>query len=447
VCLNSFYASSDAGLDSPGVRMRFLRRRGFVAATAGAVALATVLVGCSPQQTVELDLPAQVDAALPDATIEQLQGAMSSAMTATGSSGAIVGVWAPWSGTWVTGLGTQNIGGGDAVSADMVFRAADVTRAMTCDVLFQVADEGTVALDDPVTDYVAGFPDLTDVTLRHLCDSTSGVGSYAPHLQSQWFGNPDRRWNPSELVSYGLGEGRDMTPGSAYRDSDAGYLLLGLALQRATQRDLSDLIADRVAEPLELDRTSLPPATAQPPSTTAPVLDGHWSVADGAGVWNCTEPADMTTLSASVGWADSGAVTDIDDLGRYAQALATQALVPDGSARFDAPLAVAGDQPTWFTTRGGAYQAGSLVGQYGAVPGYMTAAFADPVTGLTVAVVLNNSGANPAISAWLAWELAAIASRAPAAAGQTAPEAGPPWTAEQFRDQIAANAICAPPAQ
>lgn len=430
---------------SPGVRMRFPRRRAPLAVAAGIVALALALGGCSASQSdVEPDLPAQVEADLPAATVEQLQSAVTAAMGAAGASGAIVGVWAPWSGTWIAGLGTQSAGGAE-VDADMVFRAADVTRAMTCDVLFRVADAGTVSLGDAVTEHVTGFPHLSDVTLGQLCDGTSGIVSYAPQLQSQWFANPERVWNPSELASYGLGQGRAGAPGTAYGDSDTGYLLLGLALQRATGESMAALIADHVADPLGLESTHLPAPAAAPPSEDG-ALAGHWSMPDASGAWNCTEPADVTTLSSSIGGADSGAVTDITDLGRYAQALATGALVGEDSERFAAPLPVAADQPTWFTAGGGAYHAGSLIGQYGSVPGYTTAAFADPTTGLTVAVVLNNSGATAQIGAWLAWELAALASRSPAAEGETVPEAGLPWTAQQFHDQIAANAICAPPA-
>jgi D-alanyl-D-alanine carboxypeptidase len=403
------------------------------------------LAGCSATPEVEVEVPAQIEGALPDETVAQLDAAVTSAMSATGASGAIVGVWVPWSGTWVTGLGTQSIGGSDAVTADMTFRAADVTRAMTCDVLFRLSAEGIVSPEDVVSEYVSSVPDLSHVTLRQLCDSTSGVGSYAPRLQPMWLANPSREWNPRELAGYGMAEQDVSAPGSAYRDSDAGYLLLGLALERASGKSIAELIDEQVAAPLGLDATSLPAASAQPPGTGA-VLKGHWSVTDAAGAWNCTDPADITTLSASVGGSDSGAVTDITDLGRYAQALASGALTPDDAGRFDTPLPVAADQPTWFTAAGGAYQAGSLVGQYGSIPGYITAAFADPATGMSVAVVLNNSGANAQIGAWLAWELAAIASKAPAAAGQTAPEAGLPWTAQQFHDAILANAICSAPA-
>jgi len=425
--------------------MRILpKRRG--AAVAAGVALALIaLSGCSAQQTVDIDVPPQTEAALPAETVTQLEAAVTAAMTATGSSGAIVGVRAPWSGTWVTALGTQSIGGSEPVTADMGFRAADVTRAMTCDVLYAVAAEGALSVDDSVTMYVSAVPELADVTLRQLCDSTSGIGSYASQLQSLVLSNPARVWNPRELAAYGLAELDDSQPGTVFRDSDAGYLILGLALERAKNESLPSLIERYITEPLELPSTRLPATAAQAPGDGA-VLDGHWSTPDAAGAWNCTDPADFTTLSSSIGGADSGAVTTIDDLGRYAQALATNALGSEDDGRFSTPLPVAADQPTWLTTTGGAYQAGSLVGQYGSIPGYITAAFADPTTGMTVAVVLNNSGANQAIGAWLAWELAAIASKAPAAAGQTVPEAGLPWTAQQWHDQIAGNAICAPPA-
>ena len=38
---------------------------------------------------------------------QQLEDAVSHAMATSGSSGAIVGVWAPWSGALVSGFGTE----------------------------------------------------------------------------------------------------------------------------------------------------------------------------------------------------------------------------------------------------------------------------------------------------------------------------------------------------
>ncbi|AZS38568.1 D-alanyl-D-alanine carboxypeptidase [Microbacterium lemovicicum] len=421
-------------------------RRRPAAALAAVLAIGLAITGCSAETTVTVDVPAQVQGDLPEATVQQLQDAVTSAMTASGSSGAIVGVWAPWSGQWISGLGTQTPGGADPVNAEATFRAGRVTRAMTCDALYAVAAEGKLALTDEVSDWVSGVPDLTDVTLGSLCDSTSGVGSYAPQLSSLWLGNPTRVWNPHELASYGLGQSSQGTPGSGYFESDAGYVLLGLALERATGESAATVLQQYVFDPLALDSTRLPSGEAAPPSTSGPVLSGYQSFRDGNGVMNCAAPTDYTVMSASSGYTNSGVVSDITDLGRYAQALASGSLLTNGQDRFANPLPAYSGAPSWFTARGGAYQAGSMVGQYGAFPGYLTAAFSDPTSGLTVAVVLNNSAVDTGVVAGLAWELAAIASKAPAASGSTTPDAGLPWTAQQFHDAIIAASIC-PPAQ
>ena len=401
--------------------------------------VALALAACSAPSAAEIELPPQTDADLSAEVVEQLQGAVTHAMAATGSPGAIVGVWAPWSGAWVAGLGTrQPAGAGGAVSTDQQFKATQVTRAMTCDVLYTLAAHGTVSLDDPVTEYVSGVADLSQVTLGQLCDGTAGIGTYSAQLLATWLSKPDRVWNPRELASYGMGIGRT-APGAVYRDSDASYALLGVALEHASGSSAAQLIDEYVADPLSLTATQLPADGAGFPSS---MLAGYLSLRDAAGAMNCAAPVDITQLSASTGFTDSGVVTDIHDLGRYAQALAAGSLLPESADRLEGALPAYDGAPSWFTTSGGVYQAGSLVGQYGSVPGYATAAFADPSSGLTVAVVLNNSGAGAPAALNLAWELAAIASKAPAAAGDAAPEAGLPWTAQQYHDAITAAAIC-----
>lgn len=418
-------------------------RRSAAVAIAGAGALALVLSGCTSQGTVSIDVPAQVDAPLPEATVTEMRDAVSAAITATGATGAIVGVWAPWSGTWISGVGTQGPGGAE-VTDDLQFRAADVTGAMTCDAVYRLAADGRFALDDPITQWVSNVPGYEDITLRQLCDGTSGLASYTSSLDGLVRSNPDRVWNARELMSYGISKPRLNDPGVSFASSPTNFLLAGLAVERVTGESLADVITERVIDPLGLAATSTPGPAAAAPGTSP--LTGHWSQPNADGAYDCAQPTEFTTMSSSYGQAVSGAVTNIRDLGRYAQALATGALLPDDNDRFANPVPVAADQPTWFTAAGGAYQAGSLIGQFGSTPGYIVGAFADPATGMSVAVVLNNSAGNENTGAWLAWQLAAIASKAPAAAGQTLPEAGLPWTADQMRDAITANAICAPPA-
>jgi len=411
-----------------------LQRARRVVALVGAVALIAGLAACAPAESPTVELPAQVDAALPDDTQSQLKTAVDRAVAASGSSGAVVGVWVPWAGTWLTAVGSTKPSGA-AVGTDATFKAGNITRAMTCDLLYGLAADGTVSVDDPVTDYVTGLANEQAMTLGELCDSTSGLASYAPLLSARFTANPARVWDPRELVSYGMAAPASGAPGAAYTGSDTGYVLLGLALEHASGKSASELLDEYVFTPVGMPASSL--------STTADVtLSGLWSGDNAEGGVACTEPTDVTALSASSGYTSSGVVSDVSDLGRYTQALATGARAYDTDARFDGALPAASDAPSWYTAKGGTVQAGTLIGQYGSIPGYLTAAFADRNNGMTVVVALNNSRASDTLVRSLAWQLAAIASKAPAASGATAPEAGLPWTAEDMAGQVAAAAAC-----
>lgn len=395
------------------------------------------LTACAPGASVEREPIAQVEGDLPGDMQERLQAAVETAMAATGSTGAIVEVRAPWSGVWTKALGTTTPEG-PAVTTDMKFRIGPVTRTMTCDVLYGMADRGIVSLDDALGDWLSGFPSLAEVTLGELCDSSSGLSTYANEVASRWYANPTRTWSAKELVAYGVAKGLDGEPGAAYKDSDTGYLLLALALERASHQTAAELFEEYVFAPLEMDGSSLPQTTRGSDGWLNGLRSGTTK-----GATNCAAPTDLTSMSPTTGFTAGGAVSDIDELSDYIQAVALGVRSYDTEERFADPLPISGSAPSWFTAKGGAFQAGSLVGNSGSVPGYLTAAYADTETGLSVAVVLNNSRASGTVARQLAWQLAAVASKAPAASGETAPEAGGlPWEAATFGEAIVDSAIC-----
>lgn len=406
------------------------------AVVAGLVAMAVAMSGCTASTAAsasqsEVPIPS---AELADDTVAQLQDAVDHAMQASGSTGALVAVWIPWAGAWVEGVGTAGPDSDEAVTTDMHFRIGEVTRALTCSALYAVADEGTVALDDPVTDWVSSVPNLGDVTLQQLCDGTSGLGDGRERLAPQLHSTPERTWSPRELASPGIAE--RTAPGSQVVDSDAAYILLGMALEKATGLSASGVIAEYVTEPLDLAGTQLPRAAAAEPGD--PALPGwvSWSADRENG---CVAPTDYTVASSSSGYTDSGATSTITDLARFGQALALDAVDDDGAltGRWAKALPFEGADYA-----GGAFIAGSMIGQKGEALGYLTSVYADTETGMTVAVVLNNSAAGASLVSALAKELAAIASKAPAADGQEQPEFGLPWTAEEYRAVVAERAVC-----
>ena len=185
--------------------MRSTHRRGRVLGALSSFAIAALLLaGCTGGDSVPS--PDRISNPMPDDAVEQMQAATERAIAAGGGPGAIVGVWAPWAGEWEAGIGETEPGSGTAPSTDMTFRAATVTRSMTCDLLYAM-DGGPVNLDDAVSTYLQSVPQLTDVTLVDLCNGVAGLRSSRDPNWNFVIGNTDRVWDPREYAAAGLGAG------------------------------------------------------------------------------------------------------------------------------------------------------------------------------------------------------------------------------------------------
>ncbi|WP_232529034.1 serine hydrolase domain-containing protein [Mycetocola zhujimingii] len=404
------------------------------------MSVVAALVGCAsgPMQT-PIDLPEQIAGDLPPATVQQLDAALADSMALAAASGAVVGVWAPWSGRWTKAAGTVTPGGAP-MTRDMHFRVGGNTKPMTCDVLFALVDAGRLSLDDDVADYLPGVVGADGRTLGQLCRSTSGFGDYPVQLKQMFASNPQRLWTPLELVSHGVSYPAVATPGTTYSPSEPNYVLLGLALEAATQSNMAALYNDYVFEPLGMAKTGYPgPHDLTLPEPFASGWEGRRQP-DGSFV--CDAPYDESKLSNSMVFAAGGVVSTVGDLKRYVQALAVGSLRgPDTKDAAWETMPMTG-APSWQSFGPGALQVGPMRGQSGYMPGHISAMLADPESGLTVVVMLNNSSAGEQFAQTLAMKLAAIASKAAPSGTGAQPEIGLPWSEEQMSAQLAASGVC-----
>jgi D-alanyl-D-alanine carboxypeptidase len=412
------------------------------------VALTALLLltatGCTQTMDASAHLPKQVDGALPTSVVSELTGAVTSAVTLAGASGAVIGVWAPWAGSWTAAPGTTAISGSVPMTTDMHFRIASNTASMTCTVLLALVDQGTVALDDLVTKYLPRMTGLDLITLGDLCRNTSGLGDYVPTLAPQFVNNPTRQWPALELITDGLAAPRAGTPGERFSYSNAGIVLLGMALQAATGKDWNELYRTYIFDRLGMTGTSLPAADDY--TLPQPYPRGYATALDAAGAPVCGSVVDVTALSPSAGGPASGAVSSLSDLKTYVEALATGVLVSQASSAEQwKTIPLGAKAPSWEGYGLGAMQFGPLRGYDGEIPGFISAMLTDPKTGLTVVVVLNNSTSGSDFARMLALQLASIASTAPARSG-SAPAIALPWSTKQAADALKGLAVCPPAA-
>ena len=92
-------------------------------------------------------------------------------------------------------FGNRDLANHTPIAVDSIFRLASMTKPVTSVAVMMLVEKGTIALDDPVAQYLPAFEDeqvfvtfdpkdksftkrpaKTDITVRHLLTHTSGLG-------------------------------------------------------------------------------------------------------------------------------------------------------------------------------------------------------------------------------------------------------------------------------
>jgi CubicO group peptidase (beta-lactamase class C family) len=188
-------------------------------------------------------------------------------------------------------------------------------------VALALVDRGLISLDEEITRFL---PELVQVrrqgvTWRRLLSHTAGLPGWRPLYV----------WgrDPKEILGVIDRLGLATDPGSRFEYSDLGFITLGLALERATDRPLQELAADMVFGPLEMSRSGyLPPAGDGAYAVTEQGNAFEKRMADWAGMeftsWRTDfHPGQVNDGNAHYALAGvsahAGAFSDASDLGRF----------------------------------------------------------------------------------------------------------------------------------
>lgn len=216
--------------------------------------------------------------------------------------------------------GYANLESGEVATSATNFRLASVSKQFTAAAILLLVQDGKLKLDDSVRHWLPSLP-ATDqaITLHHLLSHSSGLIDYEdlipPGTTAQLNDSDVLRMLSAETRSY-------FAPGSSYRYSNSGYVLLGLIVERASAQRLPDFLRQRIFEPLHMDHTLLREPGGPEPAHRA----FGYSEADGK--WTRT---DQDLTSATRG--DGGIYSSIDDLARWDAALYDHRLLSDASRK------------------------------------------------------------------------------------------------------------------
>jgi CubicO group peptidase (beta-lactamase class C family) len=291
------------------------------------------------------------------------------------------------------GFGTTGRGG-VAVTPDTPFIVGSVTKSMTALAVLQLAEDGLVDLDAPVSRHLPWFEVAPatwseQVTVRRLLEHTSGLPALAGAPATTWLRDLPIEDTARQVVGSELAH----EPGTAWEYTNANYVLLGALIEEVTGRPYAEVLDERLFTPLGMTRTTADLDQAR----TYGLSDGHRYVLG----W----PVAHTTFRE--GLVPSGLVASTArDLGRYLSALAgggeldgVRVLAEDGVDALFAPAADATLGP-WAKEPDASYAMGWFVGvgsfgptsvvfHPGATPDFGALVAIDPSTSAGLALLVN----------------------------------------------------------
>jgi CubicO group peptidase (beta-lactamase class C family) len=277
---------------------------------------------------------------------------------------------------------------GRPMRLDTPFDIASTGKLFTAVAIGQLAERGALRLDDTLGQYVPGMPDAIGrrVTIRHLLEHSSGLGDLGPGLDSAM----RRATGVDQMVTLLAADTTlAFPPGSDFRYSNRGYVLLGAVVERAGGRPYAEYVRREIFDRAGMTRTALLQASALPPDrahryTRYPTLRSPWT------------PGPRVEFDPGLDLTPGphgGAYSAAQDLVRFAAALTGARLLREETLRrFTEPDRVT-SRTLGFQVGGAA--AGAHFGHGGGAPGMNSLLRVYPRLGHVVVVLSNfDSGAN-----------------------------------------------------
>jgi D-alanyl-D-alanine carboxypeptidase len=257
-----------------------------------------------------------------------------------------------------------------------VMQIASITKQFTAAAILRLAERGALSVDDRIEKFVPEFdPRGRTVTLRNLMQHTSG-------LPRDWYkqGEPfpfDKYFSviPRQYIVAAINaQPFEFATGSKWSYSNAGYMLLGYAIESITGLEYAEFFHSEFALPLGLIDTGVCGMF------NVPRPDGY-SLSGGTAV---RLPAEHPS-----GYIGSGSLcSTASDLTRWAHLLATGGVVlPASYAKMTTPLSA-------FVRYGFGLETSNVLGQpavwhNGGIGGYISYLFYFPQRDIAVAVIQN----------------------------------------------------------
>jgi CubicO group peptidase (beta-lactamase class C family) len=219
-----------------------------------ALCVVALSAGCTPGAT---DDPTTSSVSTDDAKADAVMRAVRETMASEHLKAVIVRVTVDGQEVVTEALGESMTG--VPATTNMHFRNGAVAISYVSTLLLKLVDEQKVSLDDKLSKFLPEVPHADRVTLGQLAQMTSGYVDYVignTKMNDALYADPFHRWTVHELLQYAVDQPLLYEPGTNWNYAHTNYVLLGLALEKATGQEMPKLLSEKVLRPLGLTNTT-----------------------------------------------------------------------------------------------------------------------------------------------------------------------------------------------
>ena len=216
-------------------------------------------------------------------------------------------------------VGKGNLETGQVPPMDGEVRIGSNTKTFVAVVVMQMVQEGKVGLDEPIETYLPGLikgegVDGSKITVRQLLQHTSGLPEYTDITpgRSDIFQIKDHYAQPRDLLDTALGKPAQFEPGTQWKYTNTNYIVLGMLIERVSQRPVGEQIDERIVKKLGLSHTYFPAPGDRSIKGTHP--QGYHLSAGG-------KLEDITEMDPAWAWAAGAMVSTPSELNTFFQAV------------------------------------------------------------------------------------------------------------------------------
>ena len=217
-------------------------------------------------------------------------------------------------------VGKGSLETGQAPPLDGEVRIGSNTKTFVAVVVMQMVQEGKVGLDEPIETYLPGLIkgegiDASKITVRQLLQHTSGLPEYTDYYFSSnaaALENIQHYIPARDLLDVALSKPAAFEPGTQWSYSNTNYIVLGMLIERVSQRPVGEQIDQRIIKRLGLSHTYFPGNGEKKIRGSHP--QGYHINGEG-------KLEDVTEMDASLPWAAGAMVSTPSELNTFFQAV------------------------------------------------------------------------------------------------------------------------------